>query len=282
MSEVAELRLKLFRNGYVPLPLDGKRPLISGWQNIQPDEEMIRSWKRDYPNLINTGIRATECPVIDIDILDPQGVRIVLGAIGPGQRLLYRTGRTPKVAILFSTSVPFLKMAHAYRAPDGGTHKIEILCQGQQMAAFGIHPDTGQRFTWEPEDPTTVHRDELPELTEGMARRFLAVCDRRLEANRWEVLSIDRPRISDWRKPLTEGNVNRSVEGLINTILNAREGTRNDILFWAACRLANLVERRALTRRNAYGMAIEAGTRAGLPPQEAMRTVRSAFSGDRQ
>jgi Bifunctional DNA primase/polymerase, N-terminal len=281
MREITELRLKLLHNGYVPLPLEGKKPLFNGWQNIQPDEKMIRGWECEYPNLCNTGIRATECPVIDIDILDPEGVRIVLGAISPGQRLLYRTGRAPKVAMLFRASEPFQKMAHVYRAPNGETHKIEILCNGQQMAAFGIHPDTRQPFAWRPEDPTTVCRDELPELTEEMARRFLATCDRRLEANRWEALTVERPRISEWRKPLTENNVNRNVEGLINTVLNAREGTRNDILFWAACRLANLVENRAITRRNAYGMAVDAGTRAGLPPHEAMRTVQSAFSGDR-
>jgi putative DNA primase/helicase len=281
VSDTTEDRLQLYRNGYSCIPLEGKRALMKGWQNKEIDEAEIRSWPSEYPSLTNTGIRARECPVIDIDIMDPEGVRIVLGIMAKDQRLLYRTGRAPKVAIIFQASTPFQKIVHLYRAPDGITHKIEILGNGQQMAAFGIHPDTKQPFTWEPESPLEVPRSELPELTEEMARRFLAACDRRLEANRWELLTIERPKVSEWRKPLSKGNVERSVQALIDSIVSSREGTRNDILFWAACRLANLVERGVLTRRTAYTTAVEAGTQAGLPAHEAMRTVQSALSGDR-
>ena len=39
-----EIRLALLRNGHLPIPVQGKRPLLQNWQNLDPDEEMIARW----------------------------------------------------------------------------------------------------------------------------------------------------------------------------------------------------------------------------------------------
>src|SRR4029453_8568514 len=107
MKPFTELRLTLLQRGYVPLPLIGKRPTVPGWESLVVDEAMVRDWEWQYPALTNTGLRTTEMPVIDVDILDAEAVQVVLGIIEPGQRLLYRTGRAPKVAIPFKCFEPF-------------------------------------------------------------------------------------------------------------------------------------------------------------------------------
>jgi hypothetical protein len=152
------------------------------------DENAIRSWETEYPHLTNTGIRTARTPVVDIDIIDETAVKAVLRLFGHGQRILYRTGRAPKIAIPCRTSDPYPKKIHQYRAPDGSEHKIEILGDGQQMAAFGIHPDTRQPFRWHPESIADVDRADLPQMWERTAERVLDQCDDVLRRMGWEYL----------------------------------------------------------------------------------------------
>ncbi len=39
-----EIRKALLQNGHLPIPLQGKRPLLLNWQNLSPNEEMIDGW----------------------------------------------------------------------------------------------------------------------------------------------------------------------------------------------------------------------------------------------
>jgi hypothetical protein len=51
IEEIIALRLKLRENGYQPVAVLGKRPLMNGWQNIcrNAAEYEIRRWSRDFP-----------------------------------------------------------------------------------------------------------------------------------------------------------------------------------------------------------------------------------------
>ena len=48
--------------------------------------------------------------------------------------------------------------------------KIELLCDGQQLVAFGIHPDTRKPYRWIGGEPGEVGRDQLPQLAETEAQ----------------------------------------------------------------------------------------------------------------
>jgi hypothetical protein len=65
--------------------------------------------------------------------------------------------------------------------------------------------------------------------------------------------------------------------GIIRRMATARKGERNHMIFWGACRLAEMVGAGELTQSDAIGLAVEAARRTGLSRQEAARTVRSAF-----
>ncbi|MFF1687185.1 bifunctional DNA primase/polymerase [Streptomyces sp. NPDC058254] len=67
------------------------------------------------------------------------------------------------------------------------------------------------------------------------------------------------------------------LTGLVKSVLDAREGRRNSILFWAACQgfkdaRQGLVDEQAVT-----GALVEAATRSGLSEAEARHTVQSAY-----
>jgi hypothetical protein len=60
-----------------------------------------------------------------------------------------RFGQAPKFAIPFRTNEPFAKITAKLIAPNGNTdEKIELLCDGQQLAIAGIHPATGKPYSW--------------------------------------------------------------------------------------------------------------------------------------
>jgi hypothetical protein len=77
--------------------------------------------------------------------------------------------------------------------------------------------------------------------------------------------------------PPIPARADRSINGLIRAIAGAREGERNQVTFWGACRFAELVQQGALGEADAVDIIIEAASRAGLPALEARRTAQSAF-----
>jgi hypothetical protein len=157
-----EIRLAMLANGYTPIPINGKRPILDGWQNTQPLKEVIDRWGNAGPR---TGMLTKTTPVLDIDIRNAEAAEIVedIACAYLNGEILVRIGEAPKRAILMRTDTPFRKIVRKVTAPDGAEHKIEILGDGQQMAVAGIHPDTGQPFAWRAgKSPVNTPRDVLP------------------------------------------------------------------------------------------------------------------------
>jgi putative DNA primase/helicase len=92
-----------------------------------------------------------------------------------------RTGQAPKTGFLFRLPDAIKKtevaVAPTGHAPQGKAEKVEVLCDGQQFIAFGIHPDTRQPYHWHALDPRDgrlgVHA-MLPEISEPELRDFLS------------------------------------------------------------------------------------------------------------
>jgi hypothetical protein len=58
-------------------------------------------------------------------------------------------------------------------------------------------------------------------------------------------------------------------------VAGAREGERNSLTFWCACRAGEMVAAGVLSATTAIAVIAEAATRSGLPRTEAERTARS-------
>jgi hypothetical protein len=165
-----DLRLQLHRNGYAPLPLIGKAPVLPKWTQTEIDAWQIALWSSMYPQATNTGALTRLMPTLDLDILNEEAANAAEGIVrahhGP---VLVRIGLPPKRAIPFRTDAPFKKIT--IDLIDG--QKIEFLGHGQQVAVAGIHPDTGQPYQWHGGDLWHTPRNQLPLIHEPEARALI-------------------------------------------------------------------------------------------------------------
>jgi hypothetical protein len=94
----------------------------------------------------------------------------------------------------------------------------------------------------------------------------------------WILRTLEQPK--PHRRALKAVDLDKTpgkIAGIIRAVAGAREGERNQLCFWGACRLAELAEQQVIARDDAIAIAVEAASRAGLPHAEALRTARSAF-----
>jgi hypothetical protein len=189
-DSLTEQRLRVRRGGFAPIPVSGKKPAIQEWQkktNVADAE--IEAWREHK----GTGLLTRLMPTLDVDIYNAEAAKAVEEWVrerfeGRG-KVLVRIGNAPKCAIPFRTDRPFKKVTANIIAPEddptiphrmrGGVlqpmvdQKIELLRDGQQLVAFGIHPDTRKPYRWIGGEPGDVRRDELPEITEAEAQRLV-------------------------------------------------------------------------------------------------------------
>ena len=169
----SELRVHLHRNGYAPLPLSGKAPVLQNWQQkTETNAQEIELWSSIYPGATNTGALTRLMPTLDLDILNEEAVRaaeeIVRSHHEEHGLVLVRIGRPPKRAIPFRTDEPFKKIQVGLIAPNG-----EFLCDGQQVAVAGLHPDINQPYRWHGGELGQTAREDLPYIREAEARALV-------------------------------------------------------------------------------------------------------------
>jgi hypothetical protein len=185
--ETTALRLALRRNGFHPLPLEGKVPYIKNWQQkflITNDAE-IHFWSKVYHLAANTGLLSKFAPGLDIDILiEAAAIAVEMLAREHFEErgdIHVRIGLPPKRLLLLRTDEPFEKLFYVFRAPDGSEHKIEVLSNGQQYVVDGIHPDTGKPYAWFGGDLATIKREDLPYIRFEDAKGFINAARKLLE-----------------------------------------------------------------------------------------------------
>ena len=173
-EELITLRQQLRDNGYHPIPVRGKVPGLTGWQNCtNVSPETIQQWSRSLRNATNTGILTGPIAGVDIDVLDAAvSEKLVVRAVellGPSP--LRRIGRAPKTLLLYRMEASHAKIA----TPDlffgnnptnkDAKAKVEILLVGQQVVVHGIHPDTRAPYHWTDRSPFDTPANEAPLVT---------------------------------------------------------------------------------------------------------------------
>jgi hypothetical protein len=180
ISPVTQLRLKLAAAGYSPLPVNGKAVHMPAWQTkLNSSVDEIASWEHEWRNYKNTGLLTRLTPALDIDIMHPEAAAAVEALTRQHFEergiILVRFGRAPKRAILLRTNPEeaFGKLVRRFTGPDGKEHKIEVMADGEQLVAFGIHPDTKKPYSWHGGEPGQVKHDDLPYVREADIRALL-------------------------------------------------------------------------------------------------------------
>jgi len=183
-AAVTALRLVLFNNGYCPIPVRGKRPVLDGWQSLPVTAERIAAWQR-LRDADNTGVRTDEVRAVDIDVLDAalaehlaaEAERVI------GANPLRRIGRPPKLLIPYRAAEAGKKLlTNEYTLADGSKAQVEILGSGQQFVAYGVHPDAGRDYEWHGGGLDVVPLADLPLAAPAALTKFLASAEAILAA----------------------------------------------------------------------------------------------------
>lgn len=160
------------KNGYIVTPIapNSKAPVLTDWRN---ERNYSPRGYSGYGMGILCGIGKLPISAIDIDVTDEvicnQMRDYVLSECG---ETIYRIGKAPKVLLVYRAYRPGIKKITSKKYAIG---RIEVLGDGQQFIALGIHPDTKQPYTW----PNMlgsildVAADSLPVLEEKHLKRLL-------------------------------------------------------------------------------------------------------------
>ena len=245
--------LKLARKGIPVFPCRNcpedkpkdKTPLTPhGFKDATCDPEIVHQWWTSWPDALIGVPTGERFVVVDVDLQHPEAQEWYGKA-----------------------SLPLTRKHHTR---SGGRH---ILFQphdavGCTAGKIWPHVDTrghgrGYIIWWPACGLEVLHRDVLAPVPDWIID---ALKPKPLPAPRRAIIT-------------TTGNPRRKLDGIIRTVANAREGERNHITYWGACRLAELVAESAISRDDAIAIIIEAASRAGLNSIEAKRTAQSAFRG---
>lgn len=180
-NPINTFRLKAWRNGYTPLPVNGKAPFRPKWQDgFDLNEAYILGWDRNWPGT-NTGILTRNTPCLDLDITDndaSEAAEAVVMDTFDGATILTRFGNPPKRCIPFQTDKPFTKIVAEFT----NGQRIEFLGDGQQFVAHGTHPDAKRPYEWaNGRSPANTPHDDLPGIDETAAKLLVSAIVARLE-----------------------------------------------------------------------------------------------------
>jgi hypothetical protein len=189
--------------------LFGKEPPIYGknnkhkgldkWQLLNNvTRDMLEIWGKSWPNASNTGILTRLTPALDADILNEDAAKAVEDLVRERFEergyILVRIGLPPKRAILFRTLDTFDKIVINFTETRGKPEKIELLCNGQQLVADGIHPDTGKPYRWFGGTPWEISHDDLPYISKEEAQQLVNDIAEMLYRDFGYTKKTDRPK----------------------------------------------------------------------------------------
>ena len=168
----------------------------------------------DWPES-GIGIAAGRVIGIDIDVLDA-GVSAQIEGLAKrrlGDTPAVRIGRAPKRLLVYRAAQPFA----GFKYPP-----IEVLGQGQQFIAYGIHPDTGQAYDWPVESLVDLNVSDLPAVTEAQAREFAQEAYLLIPATlRPKSLSVGRQATGECANLPEQRGTFAAVEDALTYIVNA-------------------------------------------------------------
>ncbi len=201
----------LVEKGFDVTPTNGKRPTLRAW-NTRPNEAK----NFDKFSKANTGVLcggAQNIIAIDIDVRDPatsaEIERLLIDLLGPAPK---RIGATPKFLYVFRAPSALKKRQSNTFFIEGQECAIEILGEGQQFIAYGIHPETGSEYEWPNDELLDFSADQLPLVSEQALTEFLQQGERIMQSRAGalpsrssEDLPINQPQHSGL--PLTKNEI---------------------------------------------------------------------------
>jgi hypothetical protein len=146
---------------------------FKAWSKHKAKNADIEEW-RSWPGA-GIGIKCGSIVGVDIDVTDEslsvaiqQLAQKVLGAAP------CRIGNPPKRLLTYRIEEPLRKVRAEFTAAETGElHAVEVLGEGQQFVAEGIHPNTGKPYYWEDGTLSQLGFEGLTEVSADQIERFL-------------------------------------------------------------------------------------------------------------
>jgi hypothetical protein len=239
-DDVCRLAQNLARNcGYAVFPCrDDKRPVLKGWPNrASTERDAIALLWRDHPGpLIGvvTGHRSS-VSVLDVDQKHPEAVA------------------------WWQDSHSRLLRTRVYRTRSGGLHLYyRHHCgirnsQGRICEGVDVRGSGGYVVHW-----FSAGLDCLDHSPPAPWPAWL--------------LAETAPKPSPAPRSYQPTNDGRAIDGVLRRVAAAREGQRNCLVFWGACKLA----KRHIPQREIEELLLPLAAGIGLTVCEARRTIASA------
>jgi hypothetical protein len=167
---------ELLDNGWhvIPIKPGMKLPAISRWSAYsyrKPKASQVERWNNSRGDH-SIGIVCGNVVAIDVDILDPALAdrvgSLIRAILGPTP--LSRVGQHPKEAYIYRVKGRIGTQRLLLQAGGG----LDILGDGSQFVAYGIHPKTQRPYQWGEAEPIDTPVDGLPEVTAEDVERLLA------------------------------------------------------------------------------------------------------------
>jgi putative DNA primase/helicase len=293
-AAVTARRVRYLTLGYEPIPVISgrKRPALNNWRDTKLDIDMVRAWAEARPGELSTGIRTKYTPGFDIDIRDANvadQVQQALLKLLPGGTILTRIGQEPKRLIPTRCIKSFDKISVHYKSPDGEVHGIEVLADGQQFVAEGIHEDTHLPYHWgDNTDLLSIAHEHLPLVDKELAQRFITAASTIMEGIGWiKVDAKGKPKANG--KGNSRGKIGKPGTNIIDdyhrfalkdeiaALAAAPKGTRNNALNTAAFNLFQLVAGGGLDENMVRERLFAAAEACGLVAEDGAASVHATI-----
>ena len=253
--------------GWSFTPLNGKKPVLPGWQE-RPREtlEEALEWAAKGNVGLRTGRASGGIYVID---KDPGGD---VSGLNLPNTVTGKTGR-PEAFHFFFHHDGTLGNSNGKL----GSH-IDVRGDGGQVVFPGsVHPETGVRYEWvEGHEPWNIEVAELP----AHVVELLLAPDKAKGSGGREAGPPPLPKAQPPKEPPADAlkrYAARAMKFELAAVCSARDGTRNDTLNKAAFSLGTLVGGGYLDRGEVEAALRGAAESAGLGVQEASATIRSGI-----
>lgn len=255
---------------------DLKAPYTArGYHAASINPVMREIWSRDYPDA-GWGVPCAPNNIIVLDADrhgDADGVASLFALF---QRYQFDHRSVPAV------TTPNNGMHFYFKRPAGLGQTRGTLCRAVDIRdkAYVIAP--GCRMA-----DGRVYR-----LVEGTIEQFAGAIGTQslAEPPEWMLpMLIHPPRpqrtISPTLATADEETLKNQIRGILKALLRAEQGTRNKLLYWAACRLGEMILTEIITYELAEALLERAGEELGLSAREIRSTIasglRKAREGDR-
>ena len=163
--------------GYDTTPLNGKRPVLKGWQK-RPDHDH-EQYVENNIGVLCGGLH--NIVAVDIDVKH-KATAALLRDMATDQLGFApeRVGNAPKTLFVYKCTEPFNKIKTGVYEIDNQDAAVEILAEGQQFCASGQHPDTKKNYKWPDDSLMDIPPLKLTELTPIELTTFIANCNNAL------------------------------------------------------------------------------------------------------